>query len=133
MSMTSGAELPVSLIPHSKSFSARILGILVAPKSTFRAIAKAPDWLGVLVVTFLVNASVWGVVFQTPVGRFALMDRWESTAIAFGQTVGDERYAALEAASERGAIRHVSALPPAVLAAVLSGLRFGTVAVERCQ
>jgi hypothetical protein len=124
MSMTSGAELPLPLIPHSKSFSARILGILVAPKSTFRAIAKVPDWLGVLLLTFVVTASVWAVVFQTPVGRFALLDRWESTAIAFGQTIDDGRYAALEASSERGAIYAVAGAFAAgpLLATVLSGL-----------
>lgn len=122
--MTSGAELPVPLIPHSKSFSARILGIFIAPKSTFRTIARAPDWLGVLALTFLVNAGVWAVVFQTPVGRFALMDRWESSAIAFGQTVDDDRYAALETASERGAIYAVAVAFAAgpLLAVVLSGL-----------
>lgn len=122
--MTSGADLPVPLIPHSKSFSARLLGILVAPKSTCRALAKTPRWLGVLAVTFLVHACVWAVVFQTDVGRFALMDRWESTAIAFGQTLDDDRYAALEAASERGALYAVAGALAAgpLLSAVLSGL-----------
>jgi hypothetical protein len=124
MLMTSGAELPVPLITHSKSFSARILGILVAPKSTFREIASAPRWLGVLTATFLVTASVWAIVLQTPAGRFALLDRWESTAIAFGRTVDDSRYAAMQAATERGAIVAVAgafATGP-LLATLLSGL-----------
>src|SRR5689334_5339630 len=124
MSMTSGAELPVPLVPHSKSFPARIVGVLVAPKSTFRAIAHAPTWLGVLVATSLITAAVWTAVFQTPAGRFALLDRWESTAIAFGQPIDDTRYAAMEAASERGALFAIAgafATGP-LLVTVLSGL-----------
>ena len=77
-----------------------------------------------LAATFLVTASVWTVVLQTPVGRFALLDRWESTAIAFGRTVDDGRYAAMEAASERGmivAVTHAFATGP-LLATLLSGL-----------
>ena len=124
MSMTSRAEWPIPLISHSKSFSARILGIVIAPKSTFAAIAKAPSWLGILIATFSVTAIVWAVVFQTPAGRFALLDRWESTATAFGRTIDDRRYAALDAASEHGVLYAVAGAFAAgpLLALGLSGL-----------
>ena len=141
MSMASGAELPVHLLPHSKSFSARILGVLVAPRATFQAVAKAPGWLGVLTVTFLLSAGASAVVLETAVGRFALLDRWERTAVAFGQSIDDSRYAAMGAASEHGSLYALASGVAAgpLLAVVVSSLLFlacrpsGTVAVTYAQ
>lgn len=122
--MTSGAELPIAQRPHSKSFPARILGVLVAPRSTFQAIATSPGWLGVLAATFVITACVWTAVFETEAGRLALLDRWEATLIAFGQPVDDTRYAVLNTASEQGALYAVAAAfaTGPLLAFVLSGL-----------
>ena len=57
-----------------------------------------------MLTTFLVTA-VCGVAFmQTSVGRQALVDQWERTALAFGRDVDDERYAELVVMSEYGAV-----------------------------
>lgn len=126
MSIAPGAELPVPLLPHSKSFPARILGVLFAPRATFREVVRAPSWLGVLLASCLAAALASGVVLETTVGRYALLDRWESAAVAFGQSIDDSRYAAMRRASENGylyAAATAVATGP-VLAFVLSGLLF---------
>jgi hypothetical protein len=66
------------------------------------------------VVTFLSSAAL----FETEVGRLALMDQWERAAVAFGQPVDDMRYATFERASENG-----------VLYAALTALATGPVLV----
>jgi hypothetical protein len=93
-------------------------------------------------VTFLVTALSSAFLFETETGRVALLDQWERTALAFGQTVGDSEYAALTRASENGtvyAIASAFANGPvlaltltAILFAVLrrftsGGVRFGQV------
>jgi hypothetical protein len=73
--------------------------------------------------TFLLNAGISAAVFETEVGRFALLDRWERTAVALGYDVTDSQYAAMAAASERGALYAVvSAFADGpLLTVVLSG------------
>ena len=126
MSIAPGAELPVPLLPHSKSFSARILGVLFAPRATFHAVVRTPSWLDVLSASCLVAALSSAVVLETTVGRYALLDRWESAAVAFGQSIDDSRYAVMKSASEHGALYGAATAVAAgpVLAIVLSGLLF---------
>ena len=126
MSIAPGAELPVPLLPHSKSFPARILGVLFAPRATFRVVARTPSWLGVILASYLVSAVSSAAVLETTVGRFALLDRWERTAVAFVQSIDDSRYAAMGRASEYGSLYGAAsafATGP-LLAIVLSGLLF---------
>jgi hypothetical protein len=47
-------------------------------------------------------------VLETTVGRFALLDRWERTAVAFGQSIDDSRYAAMARAAEYGSLYAVA-------------------------
>ena len=126
MSIAPGAELPVPLLPHSKSFPARILGVLFAPRATFHVVARAPSWLAVLLASCLVGAVSSAVVLETTVGRFALLDRWERTAVAFGQSIDDSRYAAMGRASEYGSLYAAASavVTGPVLSIVLSGLLF---------
>ena len=58
-----------------------------------------------LAFTWLLSAGVSAAVLETNVGRFALLDRLERAAVAFGLNVDDSRYAAMGAASERIAVR----------------------------
>ena len=80
----------------------RIAGVLRAPRATFAAVARAPRWGDVLVVTFVATFACSAALLSTETGRLALVDQWERTAIAFGQPVDDARYAAFEAASANG-------------------------------
>jgi hypothetical protein len=68
-----------------------------------------------LLVTSLVGAGAGMALMQTAVGRQALVDQWERTAVAFGQEIDDQAYAELEALSDRGAAGY------ALLSALLSG------------
>lgn len=85
------------------STGARMLGIVRSPRQTFEAVAVAPRWADVLAVTFLATAFASALLLETEVGRLALLDQWERTAIVFGQPVDDTRYAAIKQASEYGA------------------------------
>lgn len=94
--------------------NARVAGVLRSPKPLFEALLAAPRWFDVLAVTFVVAALSSAILLETEVGRLALVDQWERTATAFGQTVDDEQYAAMEAASRNG-------VAYAVLTALTSG------------
>ena len=88
----------------SNSLSTRMLGVIHAPRATFESLAARPRWGDVLILTFLVTALSSAFLFETETGRLALLDQWERTALAFGQTVGDSEYAALARASDDGAV-----------------------------
>jgi hypothetical protein len=59
-------------------------------------------------VLTVVTAGSQALLFQTKVGRVALVDQWERTALAFGQPVDDARYAQLQALSADGPLYGVA-------------------------
>jgi hypothetical protein len=61
-----------------------------------------PRWADVLVLSTLAAAAAGALVMRTEVGQVALVDQWERTAVAFGQTVDDAAYARLQELSTRG-------------------------------
>ena len=73
------------------------------PRPTFEAVIAAPRWVGLLLLLFAVSIVVSAAFYATPVGRQALVDQWERTAIAFGQPVDDARYAEFQDLSGHGA------------------------------
>lgn len=108
------------------SLAARVLGILRSPKRTFEAVAASPRWAAVMFLVFILMALSNASLFETEVGRLALTDQWERTAIAFGQEVDDDMYATLQDASRNGAAyAAVSALARGpVLAVVVAAVLF---------
>ncbi len=107
------------------SLVARAAGVIRAPKTTLTAVAAQPRWAGILLLTttiaFLCNAAL----LRTEVGRLALVDQWERTAIAFGGAVDDAQYARLAELSEQGpAYAALTALVsgPVLTLAVAAGL-----------
>jgi hypothetical protein len=56
------------------------------------------------VVLTLAMAAGQAIVLATDVGRTALVDQWERTALAFGQDVDDARYAQLQTLSASGPV-----------------------------
>ena len=109
------------------SLSARMLGVIRAPRATFERLGANPRYADVLLVTFLVTAFSSALLLETETGRLALLDQWERTALAFGQPVTDSSYAMLARASENGvAYAAASALANGPLLAVaLSAALFG--------
>ncbi len=55
-----------------------------------------------MVALTVVSALAGALLFQTEVGRLALVDQWERTAIALGQDIDDARYEDLHRLSEHG-------------------------------
>jgi hypothetical protein len=109
---------------------ARVAGMIRRPGTTLAGVIAAPRSAGLLVSMTVVAAAASGLLMNTEVGQLALVDQWERTAIAFGQTVDDARYAELRATSRYGAL--YGALTGAagvggvvVVAAVLVYLVFG--------
>ncbi|MEQ1573858.1 MAG: YIP1 family protein [Vicinamibacterales bacterium] len=96
------------------SLAARIAGVVKEPRTTLAAVAANPRWAGVLMLTTLVTFVSSALLFKTEVGRFALVDQWERTAIAFGQHIDDAQYDRFEALSANG-------MGYAALTALLSG------------
>ena len=126
MSESAGAEAS-ALSTDNLSTAERIVGVVRRPRSTFAAIAASPRWAAPLVLLFAVYFAVSAGLFATAVGRQALVDQWENTAIAFGQPVDDVRYAELVRWSERGtAYAAVTSFVTGPAAAVLmAGVLFG--------
>jgi len=65
-------------------------------------VAAAPRWVGLVAGLAVVTAVSQMALFGTQVGQTALVDQWEWTALAFGQTVDDARYAGFQALSQYG-------------------------------
>ncbi len=123
------AESAAPALPHgdSDALPARVMGVLRSPRATFEAVAADPRWKGILALTFVVSAVSSAILLGTEVGQFALLDQWERTAIAFGQTINDAQYAAMvEASRDRGMAYAVasSVVSGPVLALVLAALLF---------
>ena len=91
-----------------------MVGVICAPRVTFARVIQSPRWAAVLVLTFVVTFVCRAALLETDVGRLALLDQWERTAVAFGQPVDDVRYAAFERASDHGTLH-------AALGAVATG------------
>ena len=92
--MTSGSGAAVSPTRTNAALS-RIFGVVGRPRATMTAIAASPRWIAILAVLTIAAAGSRVAVFETRVGRLALLDQWERTALAFGQAVDDTRYAQL--------------------------------------
>ena len=96
--MTSGSGAAISPTPTNAVLS-RIFGVIRRPRATMSAIAASPRWIAILAILTIAVAGSRVAVFETRVGRLALVDEWERTALAFGQDVDDTRYAELRALS----------------------------------
>ena len=104
--MNSVPEAVVS--PSTLGFLPRLIGVIRYPRTTFRAVALSPRWVGLVMVLAVVTAASQALLFRTEVGQVALVDQWERTALAFGQPVDDARYADLQALGGNGPLYGVA-------------------------
>ena len=86
------------------SLAARMYGVIRHPRTTFASVLQTPSWAAVLIVTSAITFVCALAFLSTDVGRQALVDQWERTATAFGQTVDDAAYAQMEQRAEDGGI-----------------------------
>jgi hypothetical protein len=129
------AEASVSSTDNLSTL-ARMAGIVRRPRPTFEAIVRTPRWMPVLPILFLVSFGASAAFLATGTGRLALVDQWERVAIAFGQDVDEERYAAFHAQSRdplpyaawtsAARVTGATVVLGSVLFAVFTGLRRGT-------
>ena len=84
---------------------ARAYGVVGRPRATFATIVRAPAWISALVTTTIVTFVCSAAFLRTPVGQQALVDQWERTAFAFGQSVDDAAYDRMEARVARPGFR----------------------------
>src|SRR5687767_3878309 len=82
---------------------ARVAGVVRSPRVLFASLIHRPRWPAVMLLTFLVTAGCSVGLMQTAVGRQALVDKWERTALAFGRKVSDQQYETFVAMGEHGA------------------------------
>lgn len=97
MTSQAGAAVP----PHSPNdgILTRIYGVVRNPRATLTAVAALPRWIGILAILTAAAVGSRVALFETAIGRQALVDEWERTALAFGQEVDDARYAEFRALS----------------------------------
>jgi hypothetical protein len=76
---------------------ARLLGVLLAPRSTYAELAGRPRALGALAVILLVTVASTAIFLSTVVGREALLDEGVRQVESFGMTVTDAQYERLQA------------------------------------
>jgi hypothetical protein len=65
-------------------------------------VIERPRWAAIMLFTLLITGACGAALMATAVGRQALVDQWERTALAFGREVDEHRYAEFVAMSERG-------------------------------
>src|SRR5688572_8164890 len=106
----------------------RAVGVVASPRATFEAVARAPRWMGILMLTFVMAAASAAIVLETDIGQLALLDQWERTAAAFGRDLDDAEYAAMADASRNGAAYGVIAafVSGPLLTVALAGVLFVT-------
>ncbi|HET9195835.1 MAG TPA: YIP1 family protein [Vicinamibacterales bacterium] len=111
---------------------ARVTGVVIRPRSTFAAVVTHPRWAGLLVALTAASCAATAGFIATDVGQVALVDQWERTALAFGQTVDDARYAEMQELSRYGvayaAATSVARGPGAAVA--LAGVLYGVFAAR---
>ena len=100
--------------PDNPSLLARLKGIVIRPRPMFAAVVTRPRAAGALALLTLVSFGAVAAFLATDVGQVALVDQWERTALAFGQTVDDARYAEMQRLSAYG-------IPYAAASAVVRG------------
>ena len=99
-----GPPRGISFSPDKLSVIERIVGVVRRPRSTFQAVAAAPRSAPLLAALFVIPFVLSAAFFASDVGQQALVDQWERTALAFGQTVDDDRYAELQQLSRWGVV-----------------------------
>ena len=84
------------------SLPAHVYGVIRRPRATFAAIVATPAWAPVLIGTTLITFACSAGFLRTQVGQQALVDQWERTGLAFGQTVDDAQYSRMEETAASG-------------------------------
>jgi Yip1-like protein len=117
---------PAGAAPAPKNLPARFIGVLTAPRETFRSIAAHPKWFGMLVATTLIVMVFTILPMTTEEGKQAALDQQVSQMEAFGRQVDDAGYERMRqgmAFAPYFAAASILVFAP-VMALVISGILF---------
>ena len=107
----------------------RLWGAIARPRQVFDALLRGPAWIGTLLCCTALSAAVWAALYSTEVGRIALVDQFERTALAMGQPVTNTSYTGLQSLSRAGSaysIGRAVLLGPVLVAVLGIALHVGT-------
>jgi hypothetical protein len=91
-----------------ESLPDRMAAVVRSPRALFISLIGRPRWADALLVSLAITVGCGTAFMLTDVGRQALVDQWERTALAVGQEVTDERYAEFTRMSEYGTLYAVA-------------------------
>jgi len=107
-----------------KSLLARILGVVVAPRATYAAVAAHPRVLGAMLVVLLLTGGSTFAFLSTEIGKNAMLDQQRQTMESFGVKLNEQAMQRMEEGAARapyfGAIGQAVFLPAAAL--VVAGI-----------
>lgn len=72
------------------------MGVIFSPRETFAAVAARPKWFGAIAVAVVVIGAAQFVLLSSDVGKDLALEQNVKFMEAFGRTIGDEQYAAME-------------------------------------
>jgi len=98
--MTNSATA-AGVTPASTNVFARFIGIITAPKETFKGVVAVPKWLGMLVLTAVLSAFFAALPMTTDAGKQAALDQQVESMKSFGMEVSDQMYAQMEKGTSR--------------------------------
>ena len=114
-------------VPASKSFAARIVGVVVSPRATYADVAAHPRWLGALAVVLIVSVAGLFTLMSTDVGKRAMIDQQTRAMESFGVKLTEKMRADMDAGMARApyvtAASQLVVLP--IMTLIIAGILFG--------
>ncbi len=109
----------------SANLAARLVGVLLSPRSTFAAIVDRPRPFGALAATCLCAAIASGWLYSTELGQQMVLEQQIGSMEAFGMTITDEVYAEMDRNLENAG--YFSAIGPIVSFPIITFIIAGLV------
>lgn len=78
----------------------RVIGVIFSPREAFAAVVARPKWLGAVAIAVLISGAAQFALLSTEVGKELTLDQQVSAIEAFGVTISDDAYAAMEEGME---------------------------------
>ena len=78
----------------------RVMGVIFSPRETFAAVVARPKWFGAIAIAVLISGAAQFALLSTDVGKDLALEQNVAMMEAFGQTISDDTYAAMEQSME---------------------------------
>jgi hypothetical protein len=86
----------------SKSLLARAVGVIFSPRETYADVARAPRWLGAMLLVIVLIGATTFAFLSTEVGQNAMIDQQLTTMESFGMTPSEQMISNMEQGASRG-------------------------------